>query len=125
MAKNQYRSVILAAGAFISVIVLMLTLFNFLFGTAFSFANLREGQRLSGDVNIGVNVSGTTPFVELWIDGKECSAQNIGGSGSSHFATFGIPTSGFANGPHTIEIRLVHTVNDRRHVTFQKAAHPG
>ena len=83
MAKNQYKNAILAAGALISVIVLMLTLFNFIFGTAFSFANLREGQLLSGDVNIGVNVSGAVHFVELWIDGKEYSAQNTGTSGSN------------------------------------------
>ena len=125
MAKNQYRNMILAAGAFISVIVLMLTLFNFLFGTSFSFANLREGQRLSGDVNIVVNTRGTVHFVELWIDGREYSAQNTGTSGDSHHASFGVPTSGFTNGSHIIEVRLGHKVFDRRHVTFQNAKHPG
>ena len=125
MAKNQYKNAILAAGALISVTVLMLTLFNFIFGTAFSFASLREGQLLSGDVNIGVNVSGAVHFVELWIDGKEYSAQNTGTSGSNRYATFGIPTSGFVNGSHTIELRLGHTVYDRRHIIFQNAKHPG
>lgn len=116
---------IVAAGAFVSVIVLMLTLFNFLFGTAFSFANLREGQRLSGDVNVVVSVSGTIHFVELWIDGTEYSAQNTGGSGGSRYAAFGIPTSGFTNGIHTLELRLGHTVYDQRHVVFRNAKHPG
>ena len=125
MARNQHTNVVLAVGAFITIIALAVTLFGMLLGSSFSFTNLQEGQRLSGDVNIVVSVRGTIHFVELWIDGREYSAQDTGTSGSSQFAAFGVPTSGFVNGSHTIELRLGHTVYDRRHVMFQNAKHPG
>ena len=125
MVRNQYKRVVLTAGAFMAIIVLGSTLFNALFTSSFSFTNLQEEQRLSGDVNIAISVRGTIHFIELWIDGRKYSAQNTGASGSNQYATFGIPTSGFTNGSHTLELRLGHTVYDRRDVVFQNAKHPG
>lgn len=87
-------------------------------------SNIREGQKLSGDVTLIVRAYGSLPFLEMWIDAKKYAGHNVENEGDGPYASFNIPTYHFADGPHILEIGVGHNIFDRRKVRFQNIKHP-
>ncbi len=90
----------------------------------FVFDNIRERQTLSGDVSILARDLTGLDMVELWLDGRRYSSGTDRQSGSNFYVNFGVPTGVYADGPHTLELRLGPRVFDRRRVYFRNARHP-
>lgn len=83
------------------------------------FDNVREGQTLSGEISIAArNLSGYY-MVDLWLDGKRYSSSGNRTHNNNLYATFGIPTYEYANGLHTLEVKVGQQTLDTRHVVFQ------
>lgn len=70
----------------------------------FSITNIKEGQRLSGNISVLVYVTGKITWVEFAIDGQTYSYRNTNTYGRDHQAAFDVPTYLFKNGPHTLQI---------------------
>lgn len=90
----------------------------------YRFANIKEGQKLSGDVSVAVQARGSLNFLTLWVDNSEYGGQNVEGKGPERYAGFDIPTFEYANGPHTLEVKVGQQTLDTRHVMFQNDRHP-
>lgn len=90
----------------------------------YRFANVKEGQKLSGDVSVAVQARGSLDFLTLWVDNSKYGGQNVEGKGPERYAGFDIPTFEYANGPHILELKVGYRMLDTRHVIFQNDRHP-
>lgn len=96
-----------------------------------SFANVREGQQLSGNTAVLARFRGNIYLVALCIDGRNYAERitetyGVSSSGRSvRTVQFDVPTYLYRNGVHTLQIKSGSKIYDQRHVTFQNVKHPG
>ena len=96
-----------------------------------SFANVREGQKLSGITTIRAHFRGNIYLVGLCIDGRNYGERitetyGVSSSGRSvKTVQFDVPTYLYKNGIHTLQIKSGSKIYDQRHVTFVNGLHPG
>ncbi len=122
MRVQQTKLVVIAAVAVIMVATAISIHKSFL--DYYRFTNVKEGQKLSGDVSVAVQARGSLDFLTLWVDNREYGGQNVEGKGPERYAGFDIPTFEYANGPHTLELKVGRQTLDMRHVIFQNDRHP-
>ena len=84
----------------------------------FQIIGVNNGDTLSGDMSIAVNVYSDRGLLTLGVDGVDVSSSNIILDPSQNSTGFSLETSAFPNGPHTITVRDAFGVTDTRTVTF-------
>ncbi len=123
LMRLQQRALVLTT-VVTTITILAVTSTHRLFLDHYRFINIKEGQKLSGDVSVAVQARGSLDFLTLWIDNSEYGGRNVLGKGPERYAGFDIPTFEYANGPHTLEVKINRQTLDTRHVIFQNDKHP-
>ena len=119
MSKHGLLISLLAV--FIAIGVLLAFCFHTFWSDRFSFANVQEGQRMTGETTVSVEAQGTSPFVCLWIDGRKYGDRLTHTDYKIRYADFSLDTAMYANGPHVLEVKIGDKLWDRCHVVFQNA----